>query len=654
MQDDNYSFKLDRGEIKFLNNKRILFSIVILLFSLGSYGQSAQQEYFKIAATRFTLPANTSGLTDPGFTIWGKFKKVSLGETHYLYLTVKFEHSTASNPGPGFWYRYKDAKGNIYTDQEIGPEPFKSITFYGALFAARVNYGIHRVDINLEGQEIARRIGEIPKDFDVNSASVYVDELTRYNIDASAIRSAIASYEQGIKDRETAKVQKERQEAEAQKAAEEKAALSAKAREEQFTDQNTAARGGQDDFWSDNRSGTSRPVRDDNTRSASQFSGGLDDIREGGYFKDDKGDYFKKEGNVARIVSKSEYDRDLAQRTNEQAARQAQIRAENIQTINRGVDVGLDILTTTFYAQQLSRSMKDATSIGSDFENIDQLNAVFSQKMQEISYLSEELRSASARNMNTYITTQLVGANSVSEQAAISAIGVLGSVASSISSGRAERKAREELTAQRREAEAEIRERQREALVAIRHEIGNAFPEGGMPLSSHKINAPVLYLFAYSNDRTNWDKDQNVPLTVSNVIPVYRYSDGTYPYSSNVKRTFETGGVKNPVIVGYFTDARQAQQYRNSLINLAPNAKFALSNVEIKVKDKNLADIQNTSSNTDFWGNKKSDSTPQKNNTGKELDFWGMPINSTSKTATPEEEPQKKEESKKKDDFWNN
>lgn len=640
--------------IKRLHIKDVLI-FTLLLFSSSSYTQSSNQDYFKITATRFTLPENTAGLTDPGFTVWGKFTKTSLGEKHYLYLTVRFEHATANNPGPGFWYRYKDEKGKIYTDKEIGPEPFKSIKFYGALFAARVNYGIHRVDISLEGQEIARRIGEVPKDFDVKSASVYLDELTRYNIDASAIRNAIARYEQGIKDRENERIQKEKQEVEAKKAAEakkmaeEKEALAAKDQEdkEQSTGKNVATGGAQDDFWSDTESRANRRNDDENTRPASQFSGGLGDIMEGGYFKDDQGNYFRKEGNVARIVSKSEYDSDLGQRANEHAARQAQIRNERIQAINRGVNQGLDILTTTFYAQQLSRSMKDATSIGSDFDNIDQLNAEFSQKMQEISYLSEELRSASARNMDTYISSQLASSNSATEQAAVSAIGILGSFASSISSDRAEQKAREELAAQRAEAEAEIRERQRIALVTIRNEIGNVFPDGGMPLSSHKIDASVLYLFAYSDDKTNWDRDEEVPFTVSNVIPVYRYNDGSYPYSSNVKRTFETGGVKNPIIVGYFTDAGQAQQYRNSLLGLAPNAKLAISNVEIKVKEKDLADIQNINSDTDFWGNKKSNPTPQESDADAALDFWGMPVNK-SKTETKKAEP------KKKDDFWNN
>lgn len=642
--------------MKFIYTTRTIFSDsvkkigrLIILFILTSYPAFSQspdnQGFFRISASRFTLPANTSGLTDPGFTIWGKFTKMSLGEKHYLYLTVRFEHSTANNPGPGFWYRYRDGRGNIYTDKEIGPEPFKSIKFYGSLFAARVIYGINKIDINLEGQEIPRRIGEVPKDFDIKNASVYVDELIRYNIEASAIQNAIAKYEQGIKDRENTRVQKEKQEAEAQKLAEQKEALAAREREQQSADNKETA-SEIDDFWSGTPSRTSsRSTRDENFRSASQFQGGLDDIQEGGYFKDDKGNYFKKVGDGARVVSESEYDRAQADKIEKQFALQAQRREERAQVFNTAINQGMDILTTSFYAQQVARGMKDASQLGGNFESIEELDAAFSQKISEISYMTEELRSASVRNMNTYTSTVAASATTTTDQTYATTLGVLGSVAASLSADNAAKKAREELNRQRAAEEAAIKERQREALVAVRDEISKTFPEGGMPLSSHKVDAPVLYVFAYSGNKTAWEKDQEVPLDVSNVIPVYRYNDGTYPYSPSVKRTFENGGIKSPILVGYFTDKRQAEKYRKSLLDVAPNAKFALNNIELKVNEKSSNDDPDNHSGVNFWGNKKMDSNVEKNNAETELDFWGLPTEN-KKTKTQKEET--------KNDFWDN
>lgn len=46
--------------------------------------------------------------------------------------------------------------------------------------------------------------------------------------------------------------------------------------------------------------------------------------------------------------------------------------------------------------------------------------------------------------------------------------------------------------------------------MGIREEINNMFPEGGMPLNSHKIDAPVLYLFAYASNKTEWKEDKMI------------------------------------------------------------------------------------------------------------------------------------------------
>lgn len=631
-------------------NKRLVLVFLFILAFCCTFAQSYEnQGYFKISATRFSLPANHSGLTDPAFIIWGKFTKTSIGDKYYLYLRVRFEHSAANNPNPSFWYSYRNHNGKIYTDKEIGTAPFQSIRFLGASFNFKVSYGINTVNITMNHDDY-KRMGEVSKDFDINSASVFVEDLVWYNHEAIDIKNAIATYENAIKKKEEevkkAKEAEERKkQEEAKQLAEEQELLNAQGKEQTSINKDTAT-GDTDDFWSDSRSRTnSRTSNNENVRSASQFGGGLDDIEEGGYFKDDKGNYYKKEGGNARIVNQSEYDRAQGEKVQQQFAQQEQRRQEKMQVVDEAIHTGMDILTTSFYTQQMARGVKDATQLSSDFESVEELNAAFSQQLKEITYLSQELKAASVHNMNTYTTAATAGATTSTDHAYATALSVFGSVAASISADKAEKKAREELSRQRSEAEAEIKERQRKALVAIRDEISKVFPEGGMPLSSHKVDAPILYLFAYSANKTAWEKDQDVPLAVSNVIPIYRYNDGTYPYTSNVKRTFESGGIENPTIIGYFTDKRQAEKYRKSLLEVAPNARFAVNGVEIKVKEKSSGDTQTTNSDTDFWGNKKTDS--KTNNTETELDFWGVPVKKKG-TET------KKTEQEKQNDFWNN
>jgi len=222
--------------------------------------------------------------------------------------------------------------------------------------------------------------------------------------------------------------------------------------------------------------------------------------------------------------------------------------------------------------------------------------------------------------------TALASANSTSSAdytAYGQALGGLASIAAGISADKAAQKARDELRKQRDAQEKSIKANQLRALINIREEIGKMFPEGGMPLSSHQIDAPVLYLFAYTSNKSEWQQDKTVPMAVSNVIPVYRYSDDTYPYLSNVKRTFESAGMSSPVIVGYFTDQAMAEKYQQSLLKVSNQGRFLVDHIEIKVKEKDTG--KPASAETDFWGNNVKPATNNKEKPAvkKEADnFW--------------------------------
>lgn len=122
-----------------------------------------------------------------------------------------------------------------------------------------------------------------------------------------------------------------------------------------------------------------------------------------------------------------------------------------------------------------------------------------------------------------------------------------------------------------------------------------------------------------------------IPFYISNVIPVYRYSDGTYPYTVNVKQTFEKEGMKNPTIIGYFTDKVEAEKYRRSMLDVTPNAKFDVKaiNVEVKEKRAERKEVQ-----LDFWG------MPEETEEADEieLDFWGRPIETQKSIESTEKD----------------
>lgn len=400
------------------------------------------------------------------------------------------------------------------------------------------------------------------------------------------------------------------------------------------------------DFWGDGSSSKKATnsndhnkdlyPKDENFVSDSKFINNLKDIKEGDYFTDDAGGYYKKELGGARKVDKMVYEREAANKIYEKMERQEVERQQRDAEFKQN----WDNMSTSFYAMSIAKEgMRDASSLGSDYSSIEELNAAFNQKMRQVSAMGSQMQASTTQAVQAYSTLINTGSGGYDYSGYTNAIGSIGAA---ISANKAENDAREELKRQRAEEEARIKKAQLDALIGVRTEIGKVYSEGGMPLSSHKITASILYVFAYNSNKADWDKNQNVAMSISNVIPVYRYSDGTYPYTSNVKRTFENAGINNPVLMGYFTNKSEAENYRNSLIDVAPNAKFAVKEVEVKVKEQKSNNSTNTSE-TDFWGT-KTETKKQDSLQNTQTDFWG--------TSTRDEKTETKSETKKEVDFW--
>lgn|GEM_PF-1764670 len=408
-----------------------------------------------------------------------------------------------------------------------------------------------------------------------------------------------------------------------------------------------------DDFWSDGTNGSNQKTktntvsdgdvyeRDESFVADSKFKNNLNGVKDGEYFTDEAGNHYQKKLGGAKKVDKATYDRHAANKIYAQMER----READRQQRDAAFKQNWDNISTSFYVMSATKQgMQDASDLSGHFESIEELNASFSQKMREISEIGNAMQQASTQGIQAYSGALSSASSGYDYSGVTNAIGAIGSA---ISANNAEKKAREELRAQRAEQEASIKERQLKALVAIRDEIGEIFAEGGMPVSSDKITAPVLYLFAHGSNKADWYKNQSVAMALSNVIPVYRYSDGTYPYTSNVKRTFENAGISNPVLVGYFTDKNEAEKYRSSLLEIAPNAKFAINDVAVKVKEQALNTNAVRSSSVDFWGTKITDSKTQNtNNKQTETDFWAVPVKDQKAES-------KHSETTKQNDFWN-
>ena len=352
-----------------------------------------------------------------------------------------------------------------------------------------------------------------------------------------------------------------------------------------------------------------------------KFKNKLSGIKQGEYFTDGAGGYYKKELGGARKVDKAAYELASAKKIYNKMAREQEERQQRDADFKRN----WDNINTSFYAMSSAREgLADASDLGSGFADVEQLNKAFNQKMREISAMASQVQAASTQAAQAYSKTIGTGSNGYDYSGYTNAIG---GIAAAIAANKAQKDAQEELRRQRDEEHARIKKAEHAALISIRSAINKTFKEGGMPLSTHNISAPILYLFAYNSPKAEWEQNKFVPMTVTNVIPVYRYSDGTYPFKANVDRIFEQGGLSSPVLMGYFTKKEAAESYRNSLLELAAKGKFTIKTVEIKVKEKTAESINGNMESPDFWGTRKVDQPKNKNiGTKEKTDFWGMPV----------------------------
>lgn len=239
-------------------------------------------------------------------------------------------------------------------------------------------------------------------------------------------------------------------------------------------------------------------------------------------------------------------------------------------------------------------------------------------------------------------------------------IGLVGNIFEQNRIEREKKEAKQEAAAQReRERSQEEADRvaeiarQKAQLIALRNSFFDEFPEGGVPLSSQKVNTTELYYFTYIFDKSTIEEHKPT-IFLSNIFIVSQYSDGTWPFKSSIitdiKKLASSGTI---TLVGYFTTKELAEQMRNNFLQIAASSSFTITDISYKGKM-----TTSTASNTDFWetNNKSTEPNPAGKATlimakGDE-DFW-----ETGQQKKKMSEERKKEDVKttttKKDDFWN-
>ncbi|WDF58169.1 hypothetical protein PQ462_15745 [Flavobacterium sp. KACC 22758] len=270
------------------------------------------------------------------------------------------------------------------------------------------------------------------------------------------------------------------------------------------------------------------------------------------------------------------------------------------------------------YIQRADGTVKETTPQSYDaIQNASRNNTAKKAEMESQAVAAQELQAAqnkareeefksrqAIREAKTEMTIQAVGG----------ALSLLGELAE-------ERRRKKEYEQQQREEQFErerIAEQQRKEKTARQQKIINELKQGAVPLSSDQVEKQLLYYYASSADEASL-KSGSPLINLTNVFAVARYTDGTWPYTINIKNDIqEILKTKQVVLTGYFTSKNEAEaaylNFRKSLEAL----EFKISVFEYKGRPGAENDLEQDSWNTRAV--KKNGSAK-----GKETDFFEEP-----------------------------
>lgn len=279
-------------------------------------------------------------------------------------------------------------------------------------------------------------------------------------------------------------------------------------------------------------------------------------------------------------------------------------------------------LVSSFYQGQAAansyQNIKDLGQLKGNYNSVEELESAFNQQYNTINTEANNYVQNKTAAINSYVnstdsSTPYAGAMNESMK-------LLGSFISQAQANKAAKEAREKLAADRQIQLNQINNAKIKARVDLRTKLFESFPNGGLPLSSHKIEANNVYMFAYIADK-NQIAQEFANVSVSNVFSIARYSDGTFPYKTSILDKLKGRGQGEIVMVGYYTDEQVAIKMHTSFTNLAQ--KTTINTIPFTVKsDTRSNEVKNMTD--DFWenGKKPEKQKIEKQKVEKKSDFW--------------------------------
>lgn len=155
------------------------------------------------------------------------------------------------------------------------------------------------------------------------------------------------------------------------------------------------------------------------------------------------------------------------------------------------------------------------------------------------------------------------------------------------------------------------------------------FPDGNVPLSSHKVPVDTLYFFSYTFDK-NAIENPNPQITLANTFSVAKYGDGTWPFKHSINSDLRKLAPGENTLMGYYATRELADEMRATFIKLGKKNGFVIKDVKYAGRGRSGSSMAGGSSQgssasgtgaQDFWGKSDAGQKPVQS----EADFWSKP-----------------------------
>lgn len=305
------------------------------------------------------------------------------------------------------------------------------------------------------------------------------------------------------------------------------------------------------------------------------------------------------------------------ERQRQQEARTAKLTAE--------LDTRMNHLSSSFAAgarAEAARSnIRDLTRLQKNYESLEDLDADFENRANQLGRQFDNMRQAQRDKVDASVNAMFSGEHQGYGQA----MGMLGKVAADNAVAKEEEAARAEMRRQRQQMEADIIARRKAKKLALRHELLATFPDTTIPLSSQKLEADTIYFFSYAHAPENISQD-NPALTLTNVFPVSRRSDGSWPFKRNLNEELRAIVKGDTTWAGFYTSASDADRQRLQFLDFARKSGFVVKEVQYKGRVAATGSAGNHepvnaggNRNDEFWGGKRASSGQS---SGADKGFW--------------------------------